>query len=76
MNRQERRRLERQRNKFKKVNKETIEYKQGYEDGIKEGILRERGNWVQALENTKGIGGKLFARILDQVGKIYKGELL
>lgn len=72
MTRSERKRLERAINKPKSTNKESIEYKAG----VKEGIRQERARFVQALDNTKGIGDKLLAKILDEVAKLYKGELL
>lgn len=65
MNRQERRN-----NKVRKVNTESIEYK----EGVKAGIRQERGNFVQAMGNTKGIGDLLIERVLGEVAKIYKGE--
>lgn len=72
MKRQERRRLERAINKPKKINKESIEY----QAGVKEGIRQERARWIGALDGTKGIGDKLFTKVLDEVAKQYKGELL
>lgn len=70
MNRQERRRLERQIEAPKGVNKKSLEYR----EGVKDGIRQERGNWVQALSNTKGIGDKLLERVLGEVAKLYKGD--
>lgn len=67
MNRQERRRLEKG---HKTINKKSLEYR----EGIKEGIRQERGNFVQAMENTKGIGDLLIERVLGEVAKLYKGE--
>ena len=73
MNRAERRRLQRQINKPRNINKESLEYR----EGIKQGIRQERGNWVQAMSNAKGIGDALFERVLGEVAKLYgemKGE--
>ena len=68
MNRQERRNNKVR--KVNKVNKESVEYK----EGVKAGIRQERGNFVQAMENTKGIGDLLIERVLGEVAKLYKGE--
>lgn len=67
MNRQERRRLERE---PRTINKQSLEYR----EGIKEGIRIERGNFVTALDRTKGIGDKLLYRVLDELAKVYRGE--
>jgi len=72
LNRSKRRRLEKETRTLKGVNKKPLDYK----EGIKQGIREERGRFVQALENTKGIGDKLFAKVLDEVAKLYKSELL
>jgi len=72
LNRSERRRLEKETKTLKGVNKKSLEYR----EGIKQGIREERGRFVQALDSTKGIGDKLFAKVLDEVAKLYKGELL
>jgi hypothetical protein len=65
MNRAERRRLER---RPVKINKNSLEYR----EGIKEGIRQERGRFVEAMENAKGIGDKLIERVLGEVVKLYK----
>ena len=68
MNRQERRRLQRE---TRTINKQPLEYR----EGVKEGIRQDRGNFVQAMENTKGIGDLLIERVLGEIAKSYKGEL-
>ena len=67
MNRSERRRLDRE---TKKINKKSLEYK----EGTKQGAREERGRFVKAMENTKGIGDTLIERVLGEVAKVYKGE--
>lgn len=62
MNRQMKRNL-----KPKKINRQSLEYR----EGIKEGKRQERGNFVQALDNTKGVGDILIERILGEVAKLY-----
>jgi len=50
------------------VNKKSLEYR----EGLKEGRRQERGNFVQAMENAKGIGDVLIERVLGEVVKLYK----
>lgn len=69
MNRAQRRQLERQIKKPLKINKDSLEYR----EGIKEGVRRERGNWVQAMESTEGIGEVLSERLIGEVAKLYRG---
>ncbi len=68
MNRNERRRLERSN---KKINKKSLEYR----EGVKQGVREERGRFVQAMENTHGIGDTLIERVLGEVAKVYRGDL-
>lgn len=49
-----------------KVNKKSLEYR----EGIKEGKRQSRANWIMALDNTKGIGDKLFAKVLEELTKL------
>jgi len=51
-----------------KVNKKSLEKR----EGVKAGRREERGNFVQAMENTKGIGDLLIERVLGEVVKLYK----
>ncbi|SDL19836.1 hypothetical protein [Natronincola ferrireducens] len=49
MNRAERRNAQRIN---KKINKDSLEYR----EGLREGIRLERGRFMEAMQNTKGIG--------------------
>lgn len=71
MNRAEKRRLKREVENPTRINKNSLEYR----EGIKEGIRRERGNWVEAMSKTKGIGDLLLERVLGKVADIYRSDL-
>lgn len=51
----------------KRINKESLEYR----EGVKQGIRLERGRFIEALNNTKGIGDTLMERIMNEVVKLY-----